>query len=199
MLLLIKCIMNNGKIYKLINDLNDKIYIGSSNYQYLSVRLNGHRQSCKNETGRRDSKLYKYMREIGAEHFQIELIEEYVCETKQQLCEREQYWIEQLKPELNMFRAISNPNYEQECRDKNERRERSNKFYHSHKEEILQKQKIYTEKNKEEISKRRKKYREEHKEEILKPITCECGCIVRKSCLSRHRKTSKHATLLANK
>jgi group I intron endonuclease len=188
-----------GKIYKLINDLNDKIYIGSSTYQYLSTRLRCHKNSSKNETGRRDSKLYKYIREKGIEHFQIELIEEYTCETKQQLCEREQYWIEQLKPELNMFRAIANPNYEQECRDKNERCERSKAFYHSHKEEILKQNKLYREKNKDEISKRRKKYRDENKEEIFKPITCDCGCIVSKKSMSRHLKSPKHATLLANK
>jgi group I intron endonuclease len=162
-----------GKIYKLTNDLNEKIYIGSSTYQYLSERFNMHKQMCKDETGRRNSKLYTFMREIGIEHFKIELIEEYTCETKQQLVEHEQYWIEQLKPELNMFRAIANPNYEQECRDKEERRERSKAFYHSHKEVISQKGK--------------------------EQITCECGCVVTKSCLSRHRKSLQHATLLANK
>jgi hypothetical protein len=129
-----------------------------------------HKQMCKDETGRRNSKLYTFMREIGIEHFKIELIEEYTCEI---LLEREQYWIEQLNPELNTKRAIANPNYEQECRDKEERRERSKTFYHSHKEKLLKKMK--------------------------EQITCECGCVVTKSCLTRHRKSLQHATLLANK
>lgn len=164
--------MDNGKIYKLINTENDKIYIGSSNNQYLSQRIDRHRQMCKDITGRRDSKLYIHMREIGVEKFQIELIEKFVCETKQQLVEREQYWIEQLKPELNMFRAIANPNYEQECRDKKERRERSKLFYHSHKEEILKKMKI--------------------------KFTCECGTICNIGDKSRHNKSKKHQDYINN-
>ena len=30
-------------------------------------------------------------------------------------------------------------------------------------------------------------------------ITCECGCIVTRSCLSRHRKTKKHIELMSDK
>ena len=37
---------------------NDKIYIGSTNNQYLCTRMTNHRQMCKNLTGRRNSKLY---------------------------------------------------------------------------------------------------------------------------------------------
>lgn len=188
--------MNNGKIYKLVNTENSKIYVGSSNYQYLSSRLNTHKQLCKDTSGRRGSILYKTMREIGPEKFSIELIEVFSCENKIQLAEREQHWIEQLKPELNMFRAIKNPLYDQECRDKNERRERSKKFYENHKELVLERQKLYAEKNKDVISERRKKYREENKEQLKEKksqkITCECGCEVTCGKISIHRETKKH-------
>ena len=192
--------MDNGKIYKLINTENDKIYIGSSNNQYLSQRMNLHNQICKDTSGRRNSKLYIFMREIGIEKFKIELIEKYVCETKQQLVEREQYWIEQLKPELNTIRAIANPNYDKECRDKKERSDRSKAFYHSHKEEVLEKMKEYREENKDKIKERKSKYREENKEKIKEEksiqITCDCGCIVSKGHLSRHNKSIKHLKYL---
>ena len=103
--------MENAKVYKLTNDLDDKIYIGSTNNQYLCTRMNSHRQLCKDLSGRRNTTLYNYMREIGIEHFKIELIEKVKCENKNQLREREQYFIDELKPELNMFRAVENPNY----------------------------------------------------------------------------------------
>ena len=164
--------MDNGKIYKLINTENDKIYIGSSNNQYLSQRMNLHNQICKDTSGRRNSKLYIFMREIGIEKFKIELIEKYICETKQQLIEREQYWIELLKPQLNMFRAIANPNYEKDCRDKKERCERSKKFYEEHKEECLKKMKI--------------------------KFTCECGTICNKGDKARHNKSKKHQDYINN-
>ena len=156
--------MENAKVYKITNDLNDKIYIGSSNNQYLSCRMACHRQMCKDLTGRRNTKLYNYMREIGVEHFNIELIEKSQCETKQQLREREQHHIEILKPELNMFRAIENPNYVR--KNIEERNKKSNEYYHANKSTVLKLQKEYNEKNKEAISIRRKKYREENKEKI---------------------------------
>ena len=80
--------MENAKVYKVINDLNDKIYIGSSTNALLSSRMNLHRMACKNISGRRNSKLYNYMRELGIEHFKIETIERVKCETKQQLREK---------------------------------------------------------------------------------------------------------------
>jgi group I intron endonuclease len=156
--------MENAKVYKITNDVNDKIYIGSSNNQYLSTRMNGHRQMCKDLTGRRNTKLYNFMREIGVEHFHIELIEKVKCENINQLREREQFHIDILKPELNMFRAIENPNYVRPNRE--EQNKKNNERYHANKEEYLKKQKEYAEKNKEAISIRRKKYREENKEKI---------------------------------
>jgi group I intron endonuclease len=164
--------MEYGKIYKITNDVNTKIYIGSSTYQYLSSRMNLHRQMCKDVSGRRNTVLYNTMREIGVSHFKIELIEKYTCNTKQELVEREQYWIEQLQPELNMFRAIANPNYEKECRNKKERCKKSNEYYHSHKEQIKAQ---YSEKN-----------------------TCECGVIGNRGDRARHLKTLFHINYLAN-
>ena len=156
--------MENAKIYKITNDLNNKIYIGSSTYQYLCSRMNCHRQMCKDLSGRRDTKLYNYMREIGIQHFQIELIEKVQCENKCQLREREQQFIDMLKPELNMFRAIENPNYVRANQE--ERNKQNNERYHANKELYLKKQKEYAEKNKEEIKIRRKKYRDENKEKL---------------------------------
>jgi len=156
--------MENAKIYKITNDLNDKIYIGSSTYQYLCNRMNCHRQMCKDLSGRRDTKLYNYMREIGVQHFKIELIEKVQCENKCQLREREQHFIDMLKPELNMFRAVENPNYVRGNQE--ERNKQNNERYHANKETYLKKQKEYAEKNKEAIKIRRKKYRDENKEKL---------------------------------
>ena len=156
--------MENAKIYKITNTLNDKIYVGSTNNQYLCSRMNCHRQKCKDLTGRRNSKLYNYMREIGVQHFDIELIEKVRCENKCQLREREQHFIDILKPELNMFRATENPNYIRANQE--ERNKQNNERYHANKETYLKKQKEYAEMNKEAISIRRKKYRDENKEKL---------------------------------
>ena len=189
--------MEHAKVYKIINDVSDKIYVGSSTYYRLCERMNIHRQQSKDTTGRRNSKLYLYMREIGVEHFKIELIEKCDCKTK-----------EELKPELNMFRANSDPdptNYFKKYHEthREERNKKSNENYHANKEYYLEKQKEYREENKEEISKRRKEYREENKDKISeqrkKTITCECGAILTKCHLLRHLKTKSHLSLVEDK
>ena len=189
--------MENAKVYKLTNDTSDKIYIGSSASQYLSIRMNVHRQMCKDISGRRDAKLYLYMREIGVTHFKIELIEKYECKTKEELKTREQYWIDQLKPELNMFNAIlQDKEYYKSRRNKDTQKATCKKYYEENKEEISEKGKNYREANKEEINERRKKYRDDNRAKIQdkkkEPITCSCGAILTKGHLSRHLKSSAH-------
>ena len=44
----------------------------------------------------------------------------------------------------------------------------------------------------------REKNKEQIKEKIKEKITCECGCIIRKNDIARHKKTNKHITLLEN-
>ena len=41
------------------------------------------------------------MNEIGVQHFQIELIETYPCNNKEELLAKEGYYIRTLKPSLN--------------------------------------------------------------------------------------------------
>lgn len=92
-----------GKIYKLYykNDLSI-FYIGHTIKQ-LSKRMNGHRSETNKET--KTSKLYESMRKLGMDNFVIELVEEYPCDNKLQLLEREQHYIELLKPSLNVYNS----------------------------------------------------------------------------------------------
>ena len=71
-------------VYKLSNEMNDKLYIGSTKSS-LAKRLRQHKCSCKDGK----SQLYKAMREIGAEKFNIELLVE--CD---ELRKREQMFID---------------------------------------------------------------------------------------------------------
>jgi group I intron endonuclease len=196
--------MENAKIYKLVNDVDNKIYIGSSTYAYLASRMNMHRQTCKDVSGRRNTFLYNHMREIGVEHCQIEILERVICENKQQLREREQYWIDKLKPELNMFRAIpADKEYYKERRNKETARETQKKYYNENKEALLLRQKIYAINNKEKIAERKKAYREKHLDEIkakrMIKTKCECGIECCKQAISRHLKTKQHLDFIKNK
>jgi group I intron endonuclease len=91
--------MNNyehGKIYKLVNTVDDDIYVGSTHHP-LVKRLSLHKSHAKCKK----SKVYRHLNEVGMENVQIELLEEYPCTSKKELESRERYWIETLKPTLN--------------------------------------------------------------------------------------------------
>ena len=75
-----------GFIYKITNDINDKIYIGQTSGT-LEERFKQHKKKI-NSDDRKTFPLYNAMRKYGVEHFSIEMIEQ-----TDNLQEREQYWI----------------------------------------------------------------------------------------------------------
>ena len=61
-----------GYIYKITNDINNKIYIGLTS-RNLDIRFKEHLKDSKTDLNR---PLYRAMNKYGAEHFTISLIEE---------------------------------------------------------------------------------------------------------------------------
>ena len=74
-----------GYIYKIINDINTKIYIGQTTYS-LEERWKQHIA----DSSRYPYKLYRAMNKYGIEHFSIQLIEECL---DSELDQKEIYWI----------------------------------------------------------------------------------------------------------
>ena len=91
----------NGKIYKLVNSVNDKLYIGGT-CMSLAQRKSNHKSKAKVKINR---PVYKQLNEIGWINVSIILIEDYPCDNKDSLIKREQYWIDELKPVLNFHPA----------------------------------------------------------------------------------------------
>ncbi len=73
-----------GKIYKIVNNVNDIIYIGSTT-QPLPKRFSCH----KTQATTRTTKFNMAMKEIGVGHFRIILIELFACTCKAELEARE--------------------------------------------------------------------------------------------------------------
>ena len=89
----------NGKIYKLISDQTDKIYIGSTCSE-LHKRLYQHKKSYtywKHSFGKGYISSIELIKEGEVE---IVLIENYSCNDKNELHAREKYWIEQNKDKI---------------------------------------------------------------------------------------------------
>ncbi len=64
---------NKGKIYKITNDFNDEVYVGST-CDTLNRRFTKHKSDSKKKE-QQNRPLWKLMTEIGFERFRIELIE----------------------------------------------------------------------------------------------------------------------------
>ena len=78
----------NSKIYKITNDINDKIYVGKTTSS-IEERFKQHLIDAR-KSRQEKRPLYNAINLYGAEHFSIELIEE--CDISLEN-EREQYWI----------------------------------------------------------------------------------------------------------
>jgi hypothetical protein len=153
---------SKGKIYQILNHVNDDIYIGMT-CQLLSQRMRDHR--CRTVSNKHEHiPLYKTMRDLGLNNFYIELIENFPCENKEQLKAREGYWIRE-KGTLN--KVISGRGRREYYIDnKNRILDRDHDRYLAKKDEILKQKKVYYENNVEEILNKKKDYRNEHREEI---------------------------------
>lgn len=134
---------SRGKVYKLTNTTDNHIYIGST-CSTLTKRLQNHKDKSKTRT----SKVYTHLSDIGWENVHIELLEEYSCDNKFQLLERERKHITELKPSLNT--KIPTQTWKER--------------YDANRDEILHKQKEYRDNNPDKVSAQRSRYREENKE-----------------------------------
>ncbi len=140
-----------GKIYKITNDYNDDVYIGST-CDTLSKRFSGH----KNMMTKIESKnrpLYKLMNEIGFNRFRIQLLEECPCEDVYELRQKEGSFI-------RLYGTL-NKRVEDGCKSRGEYRS-------IHKEEINNYHKEYDNKRKESKSEFNKNYYQENRANLLK-------------------------------
>jgi len=204
-----------GVIYIIKHKTDDtkKVYVGSTND--FKKRISQHRKNCNNEKNKKyNFKLYQYLRENGGFYmYEIIILECYVCNFKNELYYKEDDYIKIYDNNLNSKRAYLT--YEEYKKKDNEQHkkyyeehkekinEQHKKYYEENKEKVIQKVKKYYEENKEKVIQKVKKYYEENKEIIneqrKEKITCECGSIVRKDLIARHRKTLKHIAYIEKK
>jgi len=78
-----------SKIYKLTSPHTDQIYIGSTCQKLLSNRLGEHKYEHINRSNKNISSFKLF--ELG--NVKIELIENYPCNSRQELIIREQHWL----------------------------------------------------------------------------------------------------------
>lgn len=165
---------NKGKIYKIISNNTDKIYIGSTCCNLLSSRFSGH--NCNYKKYKLGEMSYITSFDIlDCGNCQIILLEDYPCESKDQLRAREQYYIDLYK-DICVNKQCAFLSLEKKKQNKHEY---NKKYIEQNKEELSQKNKIWRENNQEKCKKldklkrernpekyklMQKKYREDNKE-----------------------------------
>lgn len=201
---------NNAKIYKITNDFNDEVYVGST-CDTLIKRFSAHKQSCKCDKKNHTS-LYVLMNEIGFERFRIDLIEDYPCSDKQALRQREGYFIREMGTLNKRIAGRTDEEYEKDNKEK--RKEYFKEYREVNKEAILERCKNYLEQNKEKrketcknyyennkekILEKRKDYDKQYQEKLKEKIQCECGLFLTKRFLKEHQQSKRHMELMEKK
>ena len=184
---------NDSKIYKIVDNTSDMVYIGSTIHKYLSQRLQKHVYHYKDYlkgSGRRITSFSI----LENNDYDIILIENLNCETIDQLKARERFHIE------------NTPN----CVNRNIPTRTAQEYYQQkyieNKETILEERKQYYEDNKERVLQRVKTYRDNNNECYLKnkdkykqPYECECGSTICYGQKARHFRSKTHLNLISNK
>ena len=185
----------NGKIYCIRNSVNDEIYVGSTT-QRLSKRFSKHKSDMKVLTG----KLYQEMTNVGTEHFYIELIENYPCNSKEERNKKEGEYIREMGTLNYQVSGRTRQEYREENREK--QRARAKNYYYNNREQELERGRKYKENNAEKIKEKQKNYTEDHKEQTKQRrsemIECECGALISRGCLTRHKGRTVHQHNLEN-
>ena len=192
-----------SKIYKICCDDSDIVYYGATTKR-LCTRMAQHKHNFK----KRPHVNSKLCFEKGNAY--IELVENFPCNSIDELNTRERYYIKNFKCVNKMHPGRSRKEY---CEENPEKiKEYSKKYYEENKEDINERKKKYYEENPEKEKERVKKYYEENlekekerkkkyyeknqekiKEKKKEKIKCEkCNCLISRDGFREHLKTIKH-------
>jgi hypothetical protein len=143
-----------GKIYRIIDNTNGNIYVGSTCKKTLAQRLSQHNFEYKKYCNSLCYYVVSSFDILKNGDYKISLIEDFPCDNKDQLRAREQYWIDNTDC-INKKSAFLT----------SEQREQYNKnYYQQNKERLNDMNKTYHEKNKDAIRNWLKQYREKNKD-----------------------------------
>jgi len=177
---------SRAKIYKIVCNITNKIYIGSTCEPTLARRLANHVQSFKK--WKRDSVKYNNITSfqiLEQGDYYIELLEICSCTINEELLARERYYIKSIEC-VNKYKNLN--------RTEEDLKEYTKEWYIKNIDTIKEYKKEYNEKNKDKIKEQKKK----NYEKTNYKVACECGSIICHSELSRHKKSLKHQTYLNN-
>jgi hypothetical protein len=183
----------NAKIYKIIDNITGAIYIGSTCEPTLARRLAKHKYDYKKYLNDNMNFVTSF-KIIENNNYNIILLEEYPCETKDQLLARERYHIETSKCVNKVIPSRTKQEWYNENKDII--LDKCKEYYNQNKNEINECRKQYVKKNQDKIKKYKKEYYNENKDKINEKFDCECGGKFTSKHKFIHLKTIKHQKYL---
>ena len=180
--------LNEGKIYKIVDNTNDNVYIGST-CNSLKTRLSKHKNSYK----RFLNGLFHNIKSFDIlknNDYKIELLEKCDIKTKDELLARERFFIENNECLNKIIPGRSRKEYK--IANKNKIDDYHKDYYNDNKEKLIKSQKEYYNDNKEKA----KDYYIRNKEKLEEKFVCQCGGKYTHTNKSIHIRTIKHLNFL---
>lgn len=177
-----------GKIYKIVNTIDDKIYVGSTSMSHVNKRFTLHKSSYKKWLRGLSSYYtsFELFEDYGIENCKIELIEEIEISDRKELFKRENFWINELREVC----VNKKPSYSSDEKKITDMKKANKKYYEKNRDKILQQKNTYRKlnyiENKDKVLKRSKEWAKGKKFCIY------CGEESNKGHFSLHKKTVKH-------
>jgi len=165
---------SKSKIYKLTSSNSNEIYIGSTTLN-LSKRKAHHIWYYKNHLLNKVKYITSFkIIEYGG-NIDICLLEEYSCSNKEQLHQRERFYIENNNCVNKVIPTRTKKEYnelnKELIREKRKEAYKINRYYELNKVKIKEDRKEYYQINKDNIIKARKEYYERNKERIIERVS----------------------------
>ena len=185
-----------GKIYQISDVGYTKTYYGST-CETLSRRMSRHKEKYrafkadKMDCNRRVNTLFE---EFGIDSCKIELVENYPCNSREELLRREGYYIKNNECVNKIVSGRTNrewkeDNYEQYMEKKKEYWEKNKVYFSNQKRE-------FAKLNPEIIKQRSQRNYEKFKTKLLEQHLCVCGVCYTYCHKKRHENTQKHQNWL---
>ena len=186
----------NGKIYQICDIGYEMRYIGST-CQSLSRRFSIHKEKCiayqkgKADCDRRVNQIFD---KFGIENCEIELIEDFPCQSKAELLKREGHHIRNFDC-VNKIISVRTPQEWIEDNTERHKQSKQNYWVENHDYLLYQKQ-IYRQLNPDIIKRNGQEYYQKKKDILSERKQCGCGKYFTVGHIRRHEKSQIHQNWL---
>ena len=192
---------NQSKIYRIVSNVTGENYYGSTYEPTLAKRLAKHRSNYKDFQNGKGNFISSF-KILETDDYDIILVENVNCNLKEELRQRERYFIENNECVNIVKRPIVTKNEAKQSKkeyqenNSEKRREYDIKYAQDNKEKIKQYKEEHYERNKDHIIEKSKQYYDSHKDKIKirqsEIKVCECGAKYTHVHLQRHLRTKAH-------